>query len=178
MRAAIQDAVVDNHGPVKPVPAGIQPFKPKPMSVKDAQKAADAIGKMSVKIGRLKGFAGLGDYLSQIGVMAYGRGLLVFTAEQASASIVQCDKLYKTTEDADVKTSLIRLKRDLQGQLLQAGHEIVESARVDAAQGNGVPTGNKSFTPGEKVFTGAAVQLNVNVGGASPPADEKTILPS
>lgn len=180
MKANVQDGVVGtdgNTGALVP-PGGLLPARAKPITVEDAERSAKRAGMMTVKVSRIKGCKELGDYLSQIGVLSYGRALLAFTAEHARKTLEECDKIRRKITDPNAQAALLSTKESVQGQLIKAAHELIESVKVNSTLWNGEVSNGKSFIPGRPAFPQTAVQLNVNVGGSTPPTDEKQTAPS
>lgn len=169
----ITPAVID----VASVPAlpSLPAKKLKPqMSVADAQKAMKAAGMVKISARKIKGCTELGDYLEQIGVLSYGRACLAATTEHLRMALDECDKLKtKKSEDPDYRLSLVNAKEHLTERLIDAASALIKSVAVDTSNGFTPPSQNRSFLPGQAVFPVSATQVNVTVGGNSPPTDEK-----
>lgn len=135
------------------------------MTVDQAERAARAAGMITLKIRKVKATSLVGDYLTQIGVLSYGRALLAFTSEQAKLTMERCQKLMsKKGVSAETQLSLMQMNAELIDKLNKSADSIVKSASVDASRGANENPPNKSFHPMQPVVPIMAAKVDVHVG--------------
>lgn len=142
----------------------------KTMSVADAEKAMRKAGMLTLRARQIQGTKEVGDYLTQIGVLSYGRAVLAFTTEQARKTM---DKLQKVMSKKDcpdsVKMECAKLVEALGDQSIKSATALVESSTIDSSHGASPVPPTKSFTPGATIVPIHAEKVELTVGNTTPP---------
>lgn len=156
------------------LPAKLKPKKT--MTVQDAERAIKASGSLCLKARKLKACAEVGDYLTQIGVLSYGRTCLAAGTEHARLGLEECERLRtEKSDDPDYRLNLLNAKDHLIDKLLKGAEALVKSASIDTSNGLTQPSQNRSFLPGQAVFPVIAKEMHVNVGAKTIPHTDHEI---
>lgn len=177
---ALANSFMITHGVMQTTAQAPPPFQPpaklkpkKTMSAKDAERAIKASGSLCLKARKLKACAEVGDYLTQVGVLSYGRACLAAGTEHARLGLEECERLRtEKSADPDYRLNLLNTKDHLIHKLLEGGEALVKSAAIDTPSGLIQPPQNRSFLPRQAVFPVVTKEMHVYGGGHSPPTDE------
>jgi hypothetical protein len=148
-------------------PSG-KPVKPRPVSNARLDRAAKELNLLKVSARGLSNVAAIGQFLDQIGILRYGSGKLLTTAEMACVAANRCAEL-AGREDIDDETK--RGYLELQLRFLKALDENVslqvELSGATAAKLPGpVALPSKPFLPGAQI---SPIQINIGQPPAATP---------
>lgn len=165
---AVEEIVV-----VDPSPAEKKPRKSLPARISDHKldEALKELDLLSISSEKLRGFSAIGRFLDQIGIVQYGNGRLVGTAEAMSSAIKTCaDVVSDDKADNDTKERFmllqIRLARALDSNIALM-NKISDQGSVKKPQAE---QQNKPFAVGGIV---SPIQINVHAAPLATP--EKAI---
>lgn len=99
-----------------------------------AAKAAVEAGMSVFGVGKLKASGKLGEFIGQVGALQIGRSMLAIASERMLGAIDQCEELYMTVKDDEMKLEAIRLKRDVLDSYAGIANNLIKSAPADSAK--------------------------------------------
>jgi hypothetical protein len=141
-------------------PSGV-PEKPKPVSPGRLNRAARELNLLKVSARGLSNVAAIGQFLDQIGILRYGTGKLLGSAEMVCEAAARCAEL-AGRDDLDDETKQGYL--DLQLRFLSALDKNVELQMEISGQTAGKQAGpaalpSKPFLPGAQI---SPINIQIN----------------
>ena len=151
------------------------------MTVQEAEKALDRAGMIAVRARKIHATKQVGDFITQIGVLSYGRGILAFTVEQARETLEKLQKVMSKRNCPDaLKVEYAKVIETLADKIIKSADILVKSALIDSSRGSdGIPPA-RSFPPGQTIvpIQAGSVHLNVGTDKQLPPCESTKSSPS
>lgn len=142
--------------------------KPKSVTVKQAEKAAIALGMEIMDARSLKEAGVLGEFVKDVGAIAIGRARLAMNLRRMDKAMNFLESKFETEEDGELMVGMMKVHADLIGKSNSASELLIKSAQTAAETAKteaGVVL--PGFAPGARVGPtparpAALVQVNVN----------------
>lgn len=148
-------------------PPVILPRQPK-ISEQEVDEAAEDLGLVKFRSSQIKSLRALGQSPKSFGAVSVARGMLMFSTGHMMELADEAKAAAEDTDDAEIKTKLMNIRRD-------AAHEIVVAAKIildsEAAKPVAAPLKDEDLEePGQyiansRALTQVAVAGDVHIHG-------------
>ncbi len=143
---------------------------PKNISPPRLDRAARELNLLNISSKGLHNVATVGQFLTEIGLIRYGNGRLLGSAQAMQEGMLYCLELARNAElDHEVRQKYLDLGIRFRNALDENVALQMDVNKVQAKETNGAVSGAKSFLPGAQI---QPIQINLS-GGATATITEK-----
>jgi len=151
-------------------PSGV-PSKPKPVSPGRLNRAAKELNLLKVSARGLSNVAAIGQFLDQIGILKYGTGKLLGSAEMVCEAAARCAELAGRDDlDDETKQGYLELQLRFLGALdKNVSLQMEISGQTAGKQAGPVALPSKPFLPGAQI---SPINIQINANAAEKKVEE------
>ncbi len=145
-------------------PAGrVKPFSPRQVSKGRLDRAARELNLLGVSSRGLTNVATIGQFIGELGLLKYGNGRLLGSAQMLTeAALVCADMAKKEGLDEESRRGYLELQlRFLKALDANFQRQFDVNRKAEESAASSVAPAGKSFLPGERI---SPIQINVSAG--------------